>query len=174
MHASHPCLPCVGTRRRRTIARKAATRTVEVFLALSSTATITREQLETILGESPFQQVLGLKLEAFDAAAQTVAIRAVFGPTVERAPGTGQYHGGVIASLIDIAGDFALIAALGHGVPTINFRVDYLRPASNTDLVARAVVRRAGRTIGVVDIDVTDANGKLIALGRGCYGTQPG
>jgi len=25
-----------------------------------------------------------------------------------------------------------------------------------------------------VDIDVTDASGKLIALGRGCYGTQPG
>jgi hypothetical protein len=26
----------------------------------------------------------------------------------------------------------------------------------------------------VVDIDVTDAGGRLIALGRGCYGTQPG
>lgn len=134
----------------------------------------TRELLERLLVESPFQQLLGLRLEAFDLAAQTVTIRSIYGPNVERSTGTGQYHGGVIASLIDIAGDFALIAVLHHGVPTINFRVDYLRPAANSDLLAHARIRRAGRTIGVVDIDVTDAGGKLIALGRGCYGTQPG
>jgi uncharacterized protein (TIGR00369 family) len=63
---------------------------------------------------------------------------------------------------------------LGHGVPTINFRVVYLRPATNTDLLALARVRRAGRTVGVVDIDVTDSTNRLIALGRGCYGTQAG
>jgi uncharacterized protein (TIGR00369 family) len=109
-----------------------------------------------------------------DAVNQTVVLRCVFGPNIERAPGTGQYHGGVIASLIDIAGDFALIAVLGHGVPTINFRVDYLRPASNGDLLARARVRKAGRTVGVVDIEVDDPGGRLVAVGRGCYGTQPG
>jgi len=136
--------------------------------------TVTRETLEAYLKGSPFQEVLGLKLESFDVPAQTLALRAVYGPHVERSAGTGQYHGGVIASLIDIAGDFALIAVLGHGVPTINFRVDYLRPATNTDLIAQARVRRAGRTIGVVDIDVIDDAGRLIALGRGCYGTQRG
>jgi uncharacterized protein (TIGR00369 family) len=135
---------------------------------------MTRETLENFLNDSPFQRVLGLELEAFDVAAETLTLRSVFGPQVERASGTGQYHGGVIASLIDIAGDFALIAVLGHGVPTINFRVDYLRPAINTDLLALARVRRAGRTVGVVDIDVTDSGGRLIALGRGCYGTQAG
>jgi uncharacterized protein (TIGR00369 family) len=133
-----------------------------------------QKTLEKLLADSPFQQVLGLRLDALDLTAQTVTIRSIYGPHVERSAGTGQYHGGVIASLIDIAGDFALIAVLGHGVPTINFRVDYLRPAANSDLLALARVRRAGRTIGVVDIDVTDAGGKLIALGRGCYGTQPG
>src|ERR1700733_7160779 len=135
---------------------------------------VSHDMLARLLGDSPFQKLLGLRLEAFDVAAQSVTIRSVFGTNVERAPGSGQYHGGVIASLIDIAGDFALIAVLGYGVPTINFRVDYLRPAANSDLLAQARVRRAGRTIGVVDIDVTDAGGKLIALGRGCYGTQPG
>jgi uncharacterized protein (TIGR00369 family) len=135
---------------------------------------VPRKTLETLLADSPFQQLLGLQLDAFDPAAQTLTIRSIYGPNVERSAGTGQYHGGVIASLIDIAGDFALIAVLGYGVPTINFRVDYLRPASNTDLLAQARVRRAGRTIGVVDIDVTDTSSRLIALGRGCYGTQPG
>jgi uncharacterized protein (TIGR00369 family) len=135
---------------------------------------ITREALETILGASPFQQVLGLRLDTFDVAKQTLTLRVAYGPHVERSPGTGQYHGGVIASVIDIAGDFALIAVLGHGVPTINFRVDYLRPATKTDLVAHARVRRAGRTIGVVDVEVLDDEGRLIALGRGCYGTLAG
>jgi uncharacterized protein (TIGR00369 family) len=136
--------------------------------------TVTRETLEAHLKGSPFQELLGLKLDTFDVAAQTVTIRLGFGPQVERASGTLQYHGGVIASLIDIAGDFALIAVLGHGVPTINLRVDYLRPATNTDLLAAARVRKAGRSVGVVDVDVTDLGGRLIAVGRGCYGTQPG
>jgi uncharacterized protein (TIGR00369 family) len=135
---------------------------------------ITREALEALLRGSPFHETLGLSLETFDQAAQTLALRAAYAPRVDRAAGTGQYHGGVIASLIDIAGDFALIAVLGYGVPTINFRVDYLRPAAKTDLIAHARVRRAGRTIGVVDIDVLDQEGRLIALGRGCYGTQAG
>lgn len=133
-----------------------------------------REEIATLLVHSPYHEFLGLSLEAFDAAAQSVAIRCALSPRAERAPGSGQFHGGVIASLIDIAGDFALIGVLGHGVPTINFRVDYLRPAFAADLIARATVRKAGRTIGVVDVEVTDSSGRLIALGRGCYGTQPG
>jgi acyl-coenzyme A thioesterase PaaI-like protein len=44
----------------------------------------------------------------------------------------------------------------------------------HSDLLAVARVRRAGRTVGVVDIDVADSSGRLIALGRGCYGTQAG
>ena len=142
--------------------------------AMNKQSAATRETLEAALRGSPFQQILGLRLENFDAAAQTLTLRAGYGPNVERVAGTGQYHGGVIASLIDIAGDFALIAVLGYGVPTINFRVDYLRPAAKTDLIAEARVRRAGRTIGVVDIEVLDEQGRLIALGRGCYGTQAG
>jgi uncharacterized protein (TIGR00369 family) len=142
--------------------------------AMMKQSTATQETLEAALRGSPFQQILGLRLENFDVGEKTLTLRAGYGPHVERSAGTGQYHGGVIASLIDIAGDFALIAVLGHGVPTINFRVDYLRPAAKTDLVAEARVRRAGRTIGVVDIDVRDDQGRLIALGRGCYGTQAG
>jgi hypothetical protein len=28
--------------------------------------------------------------------------------------------------------------------------------------------------VAVVDIDVADAEGRLVAIGRGCYGAQPG
>jgi uncharacterized protein (TIGR00369 family) len=141
---------------------------------MSPDSPISRQELEALLSGSPFQNLLGLRLDSFDVTEQSLTIRSIYGPNVERSAGTGQYHGGVIASLIDIAGDFALIALLGHGVPTINLRVDYLRPAARVDLLATARVRRAGRSIGVVDIDVVDTAGRLIAIGRGCYGTQPG
>jgi uncharacterized protein (TIGR00369 family) len=62
----------------------------------------------------------------------------------------------------------------GGGVPTINFRTDFLRPGSGASLVATATIRRAGRTIGVVDVDVHDLESRLVAVGRGCYSTQVG
>jgi uncharacterized protein (TIGR00369 family) len=68
----------------------------------------------------------------------------------------------------------AVAAVVGGGVPTINFRVDYLRPATGQSLVGTATVRRAGRTIGVVDIDVHDQENRLVAVGRGCYSTKVG
>ncbi len=137
-------------------------------------ARLGRTDLEQMLGDSPFHAVLGIQVENIDGEADQLTLRLPFSPTIERSPGAGQHHGGVIASLIDIAGDFALIWQLGHGVPTINFRTDYLRPASNTDLLATASVRRRGRTVAVCDIEVRGQDGKLLALGRGTYATAAG
>jgi uncharacterized protein (TIGR00369 family) len=92
-------------------------------------------------------------------------------PELERGPGSGQYHGGPIAAFIDTVGDYVLVMLLGVGVPTINFRVDFLRPAVGAALVGTGRLRRAGRTIGVVDVDVHDAEGRPVAVGRGCYST---
>ncbi|MEQ9463424.1 MAG: hypothetical protein RJQ10_07165 [Haliea sp.] len=82
------------------------------------------DTLNEMLLDCPFHQVLGLNIESTDDATDTLVMRLHFDERISRAEGTGQHHGGVIASLIDIAGDFALIWQLGHGVPTINFRTD--------------------------------------------------
>ncbi len=92
----------------------------------------------------------------------------------ERIAGSGQWHGGPLAAVIDTVGDYALVMSVGRPLPTINFRVDYLRPAMNTALTATARVRRAGRSVGVVDVDVTDSTGNLVAIGRASYSTQSG
>jgi len=130
--------------------------------------------LTELLKESPFQQVFDLTCTRLERARGEVEIAMGYTAAVERSVGTRQYHGGAIASLIDIAGDYALWAMLGFGVPTINIRIDYLRPASDTRLRAQARVRRAGRTVGVVDIDVLDDQDRLVAVGRGTYGTKEG
>ena len=95
-------------------------------------------------------------------------------PELERRLGTGQFHGGPIAAFIDAVGDYAIGMALGGGVPTINLRIDYLRPAVGGSLTGTARVRRAGRTVALVDVDVYDEQQTLVAVGRGTYSGQRG
>ena len=127
------------------------------------------------LSSGAFQRFLGLELVAFDAEAATVTLHAPWRTDFERGPGSGQWHGGTMAAIADIAGDFALIARLGYGVPTIDLRIDYLRPAVDTDLTAHARALRVGRSIGTVDVELRDKADRLVATGRGTYSTvDPG
>jgi uncharacterized protein (TIGR00369 family) len=130
--------------------------------------------IQARLDGSPFSHLLGMRVTATDPAQALVEFTVELKPELQRREGTGQWHGGAIATLIDTAGDFAVAVNAGGPVPTINFRVDYLRPATGPRLVATARVRRAGRSVAIVDIDVADAEGRVIAIGRGCYGSQPG
>ncbi len=123
---------------------------------------------------SPFILNTGMRITSVDHDSETLTMIMPLKPEFERQAGSGQFHGGPIASLIDTAGCFALIMILGHGVPTVNFRTDYLRPAINTDLQAIATVRRVGRLVGIVDVDVFDDKEKLLAVGRGTFGSQSG
>ena len=85
-----------------------------------------------MLDHSPFIAFLGLKVTEADPAKEQVTMTCDMRPEFERGKGTGQWHGGPIAAIIDTVGDYALIMALRRGLPTINFRVDYLRPAIKT------------------------------------------
>ena len=127
------------------------------------------EEVQASLDRSPFISFMQLQVVSIDQDKQQIVLKMPMRPEFERGAGTGQWHGGAIASLIDVAGDYALVMKVGGGVPTVNFRTDYLRPLMNTDLTATATVRRAGRTIAVVDIDIANDEGKLCAVGRGTY-----
>jgi uncharacterized protein (TIGR00369 family) len=122
---------------------------------------------------SPAIAATGLRDVAL-AADGTVTAVLPLKPEHERGEGTRQFHGGPIAAFIDTVGDIAVAAAVGGGVPTINIRIDYLKPAVGGHLAAAARVRRLGRTVAVADVDVTDEKGSLVAVGRGTYGSQPG
>lgn len=132
---------------------------------------LTTEQLQQRLAHSTFIDFMGLIVLSADPAKQEVVMRAPMRPEFERGKGSGQWHGGPIAAVIDTVGDFALVMLLGRPLPTINFRVDYLRPAIDTALVVTARVRRAGKSVGVVDVDVANEVGQLIAIGRATYAT---
>jgi uncharacterized protein (TIGR00369 family) len=130
--------------------------------------------VQAILDASPFNTFLGLRVLAVDHAKSEIVMRMPLRPELERRIGTRQFHGGPIASFIDIVGDFAIGMLVGGGVPTINLRIDYLRPAIGAAVTGTARVRRQGRSVALVDIDVTDEDGKLVAVGRGTYAPQIG
>jgi uncharacterized protein (TIGR00369 family) len=130
--------------------------------------------VQAIFDRSPFIGWLGLQVVSLDHERQEITVRMAMRPELERRAGTRQFHGGPIAAFIDIVGDFAIGMLVGGGVPTMNFRTDYLRPAIGEALTAVARVRRAGKTAAIVDIEVVDEEKRLVALGRGTYSSSVG
>jgi len=134
-------------------------------------AVSTPEELQRFLDGPPFQQHLGLRAEAVDREAGSLTIRMPFRRELQRHPQRPEIHGGAIASLIDVAGAYTLAIQVGHGTPTVDLRVDYLRLAVETDLWARSRTLRRGRSLGRIDVEVRDAAGELVAVGRGTWST---
>jgi uncharacterized protein (TIGR00369 family) len=130
--------------------------------------------VQAMFDRSPFIGWLGLQVVSLDHERQEIMVRMTMRSELERRAGTRQFHGGPIAALIDIAGDFAIGMLMGGGVPTMNFRTDYLRPAIGEALIATARVRRAGKAVAIVDIEVFDDEKRLVALGRGTYASTAG
>ena len=131
----------------------------------------TLEDMQAVLDSSPYIRFLGLKAEVFSKTEERLEVSMASAPALERAEGSGQFHGGPIAGMIDTIASCLLAGVLGKSIPTINFRVDYVRPSYGEKLIARATARRLGRTIAVCDVDVFDQNDKLVAVGRGTFST---
>lgn len=136
-----------------------------------STPPLSKEELQERLAHSAFIDWLQLRVLSADPDKEQVVMRAEMRPEFERGRGTAQWHGGPIAAIIDTVGDYALVMLLGRPLPTVNFRVDYLRPAIDTALIVTATVRRSGRLVGIVDVDVANEAGTLLAIGRATYAT---
>lgn len=129
-------------------------------------------KLNAFMSRAPFHQWLGCHVTAHDEETGAVTVRLPARPELRHSPDRETVHGGVVAALVDLAAHAALNAVTGIGMPTIDLRTDYLRPAV-APLDAVATPRRIGRSLGVVDIEVTGADGKLAALGRVVYRTAP-
>src|SRR2546428_14007790 len=118
---------------------------------------------------SPFPRLLGLTVSRATPGEVEVVM-----PYSDRllANTTSPYiHGGAIATLIDVAGNFAVIAAIDRDIPTIDLRVDYLRPVRKGALRAVGRTVKVGRRLGIADVEVFDEDGQIVAIGRGLFST---
>ena len=132
---------------------------------------LTLEQVQALITRAPFHQWLGLTVLA--VTDNSIEIKATWREewvvNLER-----RYtHGGILAALIDLAADFAMIKQTGRGVPTIDMRVDYHRAAMPGDLIARGKVIRMGSQFSTAEAELIDKDGKVVASGRGTYFTSP-
>src|ERR1700732_3077486 len=98
------------------------------------------ERMQELISRAPYHQWLGLKVVAVheDGIELTATWREEWVVNPER-----RYnHGGVLAALIDLAADWAMVRRTGRGVPTIDLRIDYHAAAMPGDLTARGKVIR--------------------------------
>jgi uncharacterized protein (TIGR00369 family) len=73
----------------------------------------------------------------------------------------GNFHGGVISGLADLAAGGAVTTTLppGRAVVTISLHVNFLAPAKGERLVAKGSVVKAGGTVGVASVEVVTLDG---------------
>jgi uncharacterized protein (TIGR00369 family) len=123
--------------------------------------------LQAIVDRSPMNQWLGMTIREIAPGRVTIAIR--WREELISSPERQSIHGGIIATIIDGAGNYALAAVVGGALPTISLSVDYHRRAGPGELTAVARPVHIGRTISTADVLVYDRGGKLVASGRGSY-----
>lgn len=80
-------------------------------------------------------------------------------------------HGAVPFGLADSLSAAAIASVEGTPGPTLDVRIDYLRPATG-DIYGAAEVVRYGDDTGVVEVELTDANDRRLATTRGVYKTN--
>lgn len=77
----------------------------------------------------------------------------------------GTLHGGVLCDLADAAMGTAYFTTLedGDSFTTLELKINFLKPIWNSKLTATGKVVKGGKTVGLVECDVVDEKGSLVA-----------
>jgi uncharacterized protein (TIGR00369 family) len=122
-----------------------------------------RTDVIQLLERAPFSAMLGLKIESADQGSATVRLPFDLRILNDGGP-MAPIHGGAIAALADVAACAAVwsLAATTRSA-TISITVNYTGFAVNSDLIAHARVKRTGKRIASIGVEITDASDALIA-----------
>ena len=122
--------------------------------------------LRRLMNELPFNSHLGLKLKRRHE--DGVTIECPIRPEFFNIHKT--LHGGVTATLIDVAGGFGTMSHYGRRpCATVEMKLSYFLPLTGKRVLARSKVLRAGSTLCVMQVDVHDDKGRLAAAGMITY-----
>jgi len=128
---------------------------------------MTVERVQTMIARAPYHQWLGLRVIAVHD--DGIELTATWREEWVVNPKRRYTHGGVLAALVDLTADWAMIKKLGRPVPTIDLRVDYHSSAMPGDLTCRGKTLKVGNQFSSSESFIFDATGKLLASGRGTY-----
>ena len=118
-------------------------------------------ETDALLGMMPFARILGI--EQVSATPQEVVGRV--GWDESRCTSLGVLHGGVLMALADSVGAYCAVLNLpeGAGTSTIESKTNFLRAVRSGYVEARAKPLHVGRTTIVVDTELRDDEGRLVA-----------
>ncbi|HEY2995842.1 MAG TPA: PaaI family thioesterase [Methylomirabilota bacterium] len=104
---------------------------------------------------------IGMRLASFAAGEAVVTLEA----DATHVNPMGTVQGGILAAIADAAMGWAYMTTLadGESYTTLEIKTNFLRPVRVGHLEARARVRNAGRTVGLVECDVLADGGKVAA-----------
>lgn len=77
----------------------------------------------------------------------------------------GTVHGGILCDLADLAMGYALATTLepGESFTSIELKINFLRPVFDEKLTATAKVAHRGKTVGLVECNISNEDGKVVA-----------
>ena len=112
------------------------------------------ERIRESFGRQGFMRTLGAVIESIEAGTVTIACDFRTQLTQQH----GLLHGGVVASLADVACGYAALSVMppDREVLTVEFKVHFLKPANTTRVFAVGTVVQAGRTLTVCEGSVFD------------------
>ncbi|HEV8441565.1 MAG TPA: PaaI family thioesterase [Methylomirabilota bacterium] len=118
-----------------------------------------------------FWRHLGIEVEAAESG--WVRLRVPVRDELRNAAGA-PVHGGVYSALVDTAVGGALstlhdAAEGGIGQTTLDLNVSFMAGTSGGEVVAEGRILKRGRTIAFGEARITDAEGRLLAVGRATY-----
>ena len=124
------------------------------------------EAIRDTARKAPYSKLLGLD---FDVVRKDYAcMHLPYKKELEQPAGI--IHGGAIASLIDTAvvgAIFSNVKEMPKQIVTVDMHVHYLSAAKEVNLIAHAAVRRRGRTMVCLEVDVVnEATDKIVAHGE--------
>jgi uncharacterized protein (TIGR00369 family) len=121
-----------------------------------------RSRFIQLLEQAPFSAMLGLKIESATDGSATVRLPFDLRILNEGGP-LAPIHGGAIAALADVAACAAVWSLPATTrTATISITVNYTGFAVNSDLIARARVKRTGKRIASLSVEIVDASDALI------------
>lgn len=130
----------------------------------SNMATILELAQKMLRGEQqppPVGRLVGFVLKAIEPGRSVFELEA--GERHHNPMGT--LHGGVYCDLADAAMGFAYAATLqeGESFTTVELKINFLRAVRTGTLTAEAKVVKAGASLGYVECEVKDGQGRLLA-----------
>ena len=111
--------------------------------------------------DPPVARLVGFRLVAVAPGKAVFEMDA--GP--QHANPMGTLHGGILCDIADAAMGIAYASTLeeGESFTTLELKINFLKPVWNARLRAEGRVVKRGKTVGMVECDVVDETGSLVA-----------